>query len=125
MEWWGVIRRARRTRGATSVLLAVALLCAWLGHSAGLRRRHNPLGLDVSFTAQISGAAAEGADTSHIVEVKVTTASHLLVLSDGVQILDQTVSLPPQVLVAFTGGNGSLTDTHQVTSPTISYSGGN
>nr|WP_166682264.1 hypothetical protein [Streptomyces sp. 846.5] len=46
-------------------------------------------------------------------------------LSDGVQVLDQTVSLPPQVLVAFTGGNGSLTDTHQVTSPTISCSGGN
>ena len=154
----------------------------------------NPLGLDVSFTAQISGTGAKGADglalalldpatsgptslggtggqlgtgglaavyaalatypgdaisigtstvggtlttlasaaaptplrgTGHTVEVKVTTASHLLVLIDGVQVLDQSVSLPPQVLVAFTGGNGSLTDTHQVTSPTISYSGGN
>ena len=58
-------------------------------------------------------------------EVKVTASSHLVLLLDGTQFLDQPVTLPPLVLVAFTGGTGSLTDTHQVTSPTISYSGGN
>jgi hypothetical protein len=58
---------------------------------------------------------------AHAVTVTVTSASHLVVTLDGTQVLDAAVTLPPKVLVAFTGGDGSLTDTHVVTGPTVSY----
>jgi hypothetical protein len=57
----------------------------------------------------------------HTVRVTVTAASHLVVTLDGVQVLDAAVTLPPKVLVAFTAGDGSLTDTHLVTNPTVTY----
>jgi len=44
-----------------------------------------------------------------------------VVTLDGTQVLDAAVTLPPKVLVAFTGGDGSLTDTHLVTNPVVSY----
>ena len=53
--------------------------------------------------------------------IKVTTASRIVVTVDGIQVLDAAVTLPPKVLVAFTGGTGALTDTHTVTGPTITY----
>jgi hypothetical protein len=58
---------------------------------------------------------------AHAVTVTVTATSHLVVTLDGVQVLDAAVTLPPKVLVAFTGGDGSLTDTHLVTNPAVSY----
>ncbi|MDH6114955.1 hypothetical protein P3T36_006466 [Kitasatospora sp. MAP12-15] len=59
---------------------------------------------------------------THTVDVQVTAAGHLVVSLDGTQIMDTAVTLPPKVLVAFTGGVGGLTDNHVVSSPTISYS---
>lgn len=57
----------------------------------------------------------------HAVGITVTAGGHLVVTIDGVQVLDQAVTLPPKVLVAFTAGDGSLTDTHLVTNPVVSY----
>ncbi|MEZ0112451.1 hypothetical protein ABH920_006473 [Catenulispora sp. EB89] len=58
---------------------------------------------------------------AHAVTVTITAASHVVVTLDGTQVLDAAVTLPPKVLVAFTGGDGSLTDTHLVTNPVVSY----
>ena len=58
---------------------------------------------------------------AHTVSVSVTAASHLVVSLDGTQVLDAAVTLPPKVLVAFTAGDGSLTDTHSVLNPAVSY----
>ena len=58
---------------------------------------------------------------AHAVTVTVTAASHLVVTLDGTQVLDAAVTLPPKVLVAFTAGDGSLTDTHAVSNPVVSY----
>ncbi|OLE27152.1 MAG: hypothetical protein AUG49_06195 [Catenulispora sp. 13_1_20CM_3_70_7] len=58
---------------------------------------------------------------AHAVTVTVTAASHLVVTLDGTQVLDVAVTLPPKVLVAFTAGDGSLTDTHAVANPVVSY----
>ncbi|MDH6122255.1 hypothetical protein ABH930_006514 [Kitasatospora sp. GAS204A] len=58
---------------------------------------------------------------SHTVDVRVTPAGHLVVSLDGAQIMDAAVTLPPMVLVAFTGGAGGLCDNHVVSSPTVSY----
>lgn len=66
-------------------------------------------------------AALRGA--THTVDVQVTAAGHLVVTFDGTQIMDVAVTLPPKVLVAFTGGAGGLSDNHAVSGPTISYTG--
>lgn len=58
---------------------------------------------------------------AHAVSITVTAASHIVVSLDGTQVLDAAVTLPPKVLVAFTAGDGSLTDTHVVTNPAVSY----
>jgi hypothetical protein len=58
---------------------------------------------------------------THAVDVTVTAAGHLVVLLDGNQIMDTAVTLPPKVLVGFTGGAGGLCDNHVISTPTISY----
>jgi hypothetical protein len=61
---------------------------------------------------------------THLIDVKITTAGHVVVSIDGTQVLDVAVpSLPPTVRVAYTAGTGSVTDTHMISNPTISYTG--
>jgi hypothetical protein len=74
----------------------------------------NAVATDVSIPAVRNTGA-------HAVTVTVTAASHLVVTLDGVQALDAAVTLPPKVLVAFTAGDGSLTDTHAISNPAVSY----
>jgi hypothetical protein len=60
-------------------------------------------------------------NTTHPVEITITSASHIVVKIDGTQVLDKAVTLPSRVRVAFTAGTGALTDTHAVLNPVISY----
>ncbi|GAA4633021.1 hypothetical protein GCM10023196_068900 [Actinoallomurus vinaceus] len=60
---------------------------------------------------------------THAVDVRVTTASHMVVQIDGRQVLDVAVTLPPKVLVGFTGAVGGSTDTHAVLNPHVTYVG--
>jgi hypothetical protein len=60
-------------------------------------------------------------NATNTIGISVTTAGHIVVGINGTQVMDAAVTLPPKVLVAFTGGTGSLTDTHTVTAPTITY----
>ncbi|SEL75172.1 beta strand repeat-containing protein [Streptacidiphilus jiangxiensis] len=64
--------------------------------------------------------ALQGA--THTIDIQVTAASHLVVSVDGVQELDEAVTLPNKVLVGFTAGVGASTDTFAVSAPTITYS---
>ena len=50
---------------------------------------------------------------THTVTV-TASGGNLVVTVDGTQLLDTAVTLPPQVLVGFTAGTGSLTDVHTV-----------
>ncbi len=43
----------------------------------------------------------------------------LTVKVEGVQVISQTVTLPPQVLLGFSGGSGGATDNHQVSNVTV------
>jgi len=43
----------------------------------------------------------------------------LTVKVEGVQVISQAVTLPPQVLLGFSGGSGGATDNHQVSNVTI------
>ena len=58
---------------------------------------------------------------AHTIGVTVTSSSHIVVSIDGTQVMDAAVTLPPSVLVAFTGGTGSLTDTHTAANPVVTY----
>ncbi|MFJ8106191.1 choice-of-anchor D domain-containing protein [Streptomyces sp. NPDC096132] len=58
---------------------------------------------------------------SHTVDVHVTGAGHLVVGVDGVQVIDKAVTLPPNVLVGFSGATGGRTDTHTVTGIRVGY----
>jgi hypothetical protein len=58
---------------------------------------------------------------AHAIGITVTTASHIVVTIDGTQVLDAAVTLPTSTLVAYTAGTGSLTDTHTVATPVITY----
>lgn len=58
---------------------------------------------------------------SHAIGVTVSAAGHLVVTVDGKQVLDTAVSLPPNVLVGFTGATGGATDVHTVNGVSISY----
>ena len=61
--------------------------------------------------------------TPHAIDIQVTSAGHMVVSIDGTQVLDVAVpSLPVSVRAAFTAGTGSLTDTHAVSNPAITYS---
>jgi hypothetical protein len=60
---------------------------------------------------------------THVVDVRVTQASQLVVTIDGTQALDVAVKLPPKVLVGFTGGVGDVTDTHAIINPKVTYVG--
>ena len=46
--------------------------------------------------------------------VVTTTSSGITVWMDGTQVLSYTTSLPPDVLVGFTGATGGFNDLHQV-----------
>ena len=59
---------------------------------------------------------------THAVTVKVT-GGDLVVNVDGTQLLDTPVTLPPQVLVGFTAGTGSLADTHTISGVQITTAG--
>jgi hypothetical protein len=56
---------------------------------------------------------------THTVTVDYTTAGHLVVHIDGVQVLDTAVALPPSVLVGFTAGQGGYDDNHIVRAASI------
>jgi len=58
---------------------------------------------------------------THVVDVSVTTAGHILVRVDGTQVIDTAVTLPPNVLVGFSGATGGLTDNHTVSGVKIAY----
>jgi len=60
---------------------------------------------------------------THVVSVSVA-GGHVLVDVDGVRVLDTVVTLPPNVLVGFTGATGSKTDQHAVRNVTITPGGG-
>lgn len=62
--------------------------------------------------------------TPHAIDIRVTSAGHVMVSIDGTLVLDVAVpSLPSSVRAAFTAGTGSLTDTHAISNPTITYGG--
>lgn len=58
---------------------------------------------------------------THVVDVTVTTAGHVLVAVDGTQVIDTAVALPQNVLVGFAAATGSTTDNHTVRGVKISY----
>lgn len=58
---------------------------------------------------------------SHVIDVNRTAAGRLIVLVDGVQVIDVAVALPGNVLVGFSGATGGLTDRHAVTGVRIGY----
>lgn len=58
---------------------------------------------------------------THVVDVTVTTAGHLLVAVDGQQVIDTAVTLPQNVLVGFSGATGGATDNHTVRGVQIAY----
>jgi hypothetical protein len=60
---------------------------------------------------------------THAIDIRVTQASHMVVKIDGKQVLDVAVTLPPKVLVGFTGSVGGITDTHAVINPKVVYVG--
>ena len=51
--------------------------------------------------------------------VVTTSATGLTVTMDGTQVLSYTTSLPPYVLVGFTGATGGFNDIHQVQNVSI------
>jgi hypothetical protein len=54
------------------------------------------------------------------VHVDITAKNGVLTMKlNGVQVLSQSVTLPPQALIGFTAGNGSVTDNHIVTNTVI------
>ena len=57
----------------------------------------------------------------HTIGVTVTASSHIVVTIDGTQVMDAAVALPSSALVAFTGGTGSMTDTHTAANPVVMY----
>lgn len=58
---------------------------------------------------------------THVIDVTVTTAGHILVSIDGTQVIDTAVTVPQNVLVGFSGASGGLTDKHTVSSVKITY----
>ena len=58
---------------------------------------------------------------THAVTVTVTTTGHLLVAVDGTQVIDTAVTLPPNLLVGFSGATGGATDNHTVSAVKITY----
>ncbi|MER5467068.1 hypothetical protein [Streptomyces sp. NPDC002685] len=58
---------------------------------------------------------------THVVDVTVTTAGHVLVAVDGTQVIDTAVALPQNVLVGFAAATGSATDNHTVRGVKITY----
>ncbi|MBB4921489.1 choice-of-anchor D domain-containing protein [Kitasatospora kifunensis] len=72
-------------------------------------------------TAQSSTAIPALRGATHTIDVQVNPAGRLVVSLDGSQVMESAVTLPPTVLVAFTGGAGGLCDNHMVASPTVSY----
>ena len=51
--------------------------------------------------------------------VVTTSSTGITVTMDGTQVLSYTTSLPPSVLVGFTGGTGGFNDIHQVQNVSI------
>ena len=51
--------------------------------------------------------------------VVTTTSTGITVTMDGTQVLNYATSLPPSVLVGFTGGTGGFNDVHQVQNVSI------
>ncbi|MCW2871817.1 MAG: bamB 2 [Streptomyces oryziradicis] len=60
---------------------------------------------------------------THTVTVDYTTAGHLVLSVDGTQVLDSARTLPPNVLVGFTAGQGSSDDNHTVRAVSITAGG--
>ncbi|MFD7323037.1 choice-of-anchor D domain-containing protein [Streptomyces sp. NPDC059875] len=58
---------------------------------------------------------------THVVDVSVTAAGHLLVAIDGKQVIDIAVTLPKNVLVGFSGATGARTDNHTVRGVKVTY----
>ncbi|MGF1425835.1 choice-of-anchor D domain-containing protein [Kitasatospora sp. LaBMicrA B282] len=58
---------------------------------------------------------------THTVDVTATAGGHLQVAVDGKQVIDTPVTLPPNLLIGFSGGTGGATDVHTVRNVTISY----
>ncbi|HEV2636377.1 MAG TPA: choice-of-anchor D domain-containing protein [Actinocrinis sp.] len=87
----------------------------------------NFVGISTSAPGATGDAAFTATDTSlpnlrtgtHTFTVTYTTAGVLVVTMDGTQILSKAVSLPPNVLVGFTGANGGSDDDHTVTAASI------
>ena len=57
---------------------------------------------------------------THTVEVR-TSAGHLIVSMEGVQVLDTVVAIPANALLGFSGATGGLTDVHGVSDIAIIY----
>jgi len=55
---------------------------------------------------------------SHVVHV-VVSGGQLVVSVDGVQVINVAVTLPPSVLIGFSGGTGGSTDVHTISNTTI------
>jgi Abnormal spindle-like microcephaly-assoc'd, ASPM-SPD-2-Hydin/Bacterial lectin/PQQ-like domain len=58
---------------------------------------------------------------THLVDVMITRASHLVLAIDNRAVLDVPVQLPSKVLAGFTGSVGGDTDDHIVINPVVSY----
>ncbi len=91
----------------------------------------NPL---TSFAAIVTGANGTLTYRQYAMEIgQLRSGTHdvsvtvqngvLLVYFDGQQVLQYAVSLPPSVLLAYTGGTGALTDYHIVRNAAISAAG--
>ncbi|MFF8602437.1 choice-of-anchor D domain-containing protein [Streptomyces sp. NPDC015232] len=58
---------------------------------------------------------------SHTVDAVVTGTGRLQVAIDGTRVIDVAVTLPPNVLVGFSGATGGRTDRHAVSGVRIGY----
>jgi hypothetical protein len=77
-------------------------------------------GRTLSYVATTTAVPALRTGT-HAVEVKTGTAGDLIVIIDGVQVLDTAVAIPANALVGFSGATGGATDVHAVTGVTITH----
>ena len=88
----------------------------------GIAQGSDPSGTLPGWLAQTS-AVPPLRQGSHQFLVTVDNGT-ITVSIDGTQVLSSAVSLPPTVLVGFTGGDGSLTDVHDVRDVSITTDAG-
>ncbi|QGF23870.1 lectin-like domain-containing protein [Raineyella fluvialis] len=110
--------------GLTATYFSMATWSAWGINSsnyAGVGTTSGGTGLNYLSSTTAIPPLRTG---THNVDVRITSANHMVVKVDGQQVQDTLVpNLPPKVYIAFGGATGGATDTHAVLNPVITYTG--